>query len=380
MTQITLYDQKNIDQLPWPDTEEAAQARALLLPMIKEGVETFIRNVDTQLYVLLVGNQLIPITVNVHEYNNSYLTSNYFPIKYLEEKLSLNSSFMKRVKKSLVQGVGCLLKGVKINKAVIVNNWLLTTNIYAALSQSDLQEVTRFLSERFPDHILIFRSLNTRKCQDLVQDLKKQHYRLLYARHVCIYDPHEKRNFSAKVHYHHRRDRRLIGSEGYEIVRYDQVQPAEKHRLLNLYNDLYLSRHTMFSPQYTEKFLQEALQKKYLILVGLKKEGEVKGVIGFHEREGTLIAPFCGYNNDHGESNHLYRMLTILAIDEADTRGVLLNDGSGGEAPKQYRGMRTFPEYVALYDKHLPFHRRFFWGMAEKVVSKLHKFKQPSSQ
>jgi Acetyltransferase (GNAT) domain len=272
------------------------------------------------------------------------------------------------LQKPLLKGVGLLLKGIKINKAVIVNNWLLTTNIYPQLSDLELQTVTDYLTHHFSDHILIFRSLNTRNCWELADGLKKQRYRLLYARHVFIYDPQQKGNFSPKVFYHHRRDRRLIGSEGYEIVRYEKTLPAETARLLHLYNALYLARHTAYSPQYTEKFLKEAVENRFLHLVALKKEGEIQGVIGFHERGGTLITPFCGYDQTQAEANHLYRMLTMLAIDEAEKREALLNDGSGGAAPKQYRGMQSFPEYVALYDRHLPFYRRLFWGMAAKIV------------
>ncbi len=376
MVQIRFYDRDNIDQLPWPKTQEADQARTFLLPMIREGVKSFISNVETQLSLLLVDDQVIPITINAREYENSYLTSNYFPIKYLEEKLSQNPSLFKSVKKRVIQSAGYLLKGIKINKSIIVNNWLLTTNIYPSLSSEMIDEVTRFLTAMFPDHALLFRSLNLRKCQELVENLANHRYRLFYARHVCIYDPQEKASFSSKVLYHHRRDRKLIDAEGFEIIRYDQVPPQEGRRVMELYKSLYLDRHTIFSPQYTEKYLKEALQKKFMNLVGLKKEGEIQGVIGFHERQGTLIAPFCGYDFSQKEANHLYRMLTILAIEEAESRGTILNDGSGGEAPKQYRGMKTFPEYVALYDRHLPLHRRLFWGMAELAMRKL----QPTSQ
>lgn len=367
-TSLELYDRETIGQLQWPSTEEGRQARALLLPMMQEGVSAFIRNVETELYILKVGHQIIPLTVNAREYNNSYLTSNYFPIKYLEEKFSTQSSPLRHLKQMAVRGCGYILKGVKINKAVVVNNWLLTTNIYATLSEETLQEITQFLIARFPDHMLQFRNLNTRRCESLAQGLKGQQYRLVFTRKVCMYDPQEKEQFSQKVHYHHRRDRRLIDSEGYEIIHFDKMETGEEARLLELYNDLYLTRHTSFSPQYTEKFLQTALQHKFLHLVALKKEGKIHGVIGFHEREGTLIAPFCGYDQEHGEGGHLYRMLTILAIEEAEARGTLLNDGSGGEAPKQYRGMRTFPEYVALYDRHLPLYRRLFWGAAEHAM------------
>src|ERR1700691_1553881 len=122
--QIELFDQKNIDQLVWPESEEATAGQAHLLPMIKEGVKKFIANVETQLYLLRVNSHILPLTVNEQEYENSYLTSNYFPIKYLEERLGRTKRLLAPLYRQLLKGAGLFLKGIKINKVVIVNNWL----------------------------------------------------------------------------------------------------------------------------------------------------------------------------------------------------------------------------------------------------------------
>jgi len=380
MMEIELFDKNNIDQLHWPENEEAFLVRSYLLPMVKEGVKAYISNVETNLYLLRINATILPLTVNDRQYDNSYLTSNYFPIKYLEEQNSKRRGLLKPILRSLIQSVGLFLKGIKINKVVIVNNWLLTTNIYPKLTAKEINALTDFLSLRFPDHLLVFRSLNTRKCGELTQWLEDKHYRLMFARNVCIYDPEQRENFSSKVFYHHRRDRRLIQEEKYEIVRYETLTQEEIKRLLQLYGELYLKRHTQYSPHFTAKFLKEAQEKEILQLVGLKKEGTIFGVIGFIEREKTLIAPFCGYEHATEEAGHLYRMLTILAIDEAEKREVLLNDGSGGEAPKHYRGMKSFPEYVALYDRHLPVHRRLIWNLAERIVRRVSHKRAPFQQ
>jgi hypothetical protein len=368
MIEIKLYDRSNIDALEWPNTPEAQLAFAHLLPMIKEGVKAYIQNVDTQLYLLKVNDRLLPLTVNEKEYSNSYVVSNYFSIAFLIEQLKKKPSWLNPFKLPFLKGGALLLKGIKINKMIIVNNWLLTNNIYSRLDEEQLKEVTNFLTHRFPRHVIFFRSLNQKSCCELTQFLEKQKYRLFYSRNVSIYDPSQKEHFSSKVHYHHRRDRRLIETDGYQVIQYKNPKNEEIEQLLKLYNSLYIERHTKYSPQYTEKFLKMAVEKGFLDLVCLKKEGVIRAVIGFYEREGILIAPFCGYELADQEGSHLYRMLTMLAIDEAEKRQSLLNDGSGGEAPKQYRGMKSFPEYVALYDRHLPFHHRIFWSLAEIAV------------
>lgn len=368
--QIKIFDADTIDELVWPDTEESKMAQTLLLPMMKEGTASYIENVETTIYLLQVNDHLLPLTVNQKEYNNSYITSNYFPIKYLEEQLDKGKNSFPLLRKSIIRSMGSFLKALKINKTVIVNNWLLSTNIYPTLSDAEWTEVTEFLKTEFPNHVLMFRNVNDHACHDLKNELLKQRYRFIYSRHVYIYDPQQKVNFSPKIHYHHRRDRRLVGSEGYELVRYKQIEPEESKRLLKLYASIYLSRHTSYSPQYTERYLLKALESNFLELVAVKKENTIQGVIGFHQKDEKMIAPFFGYNEQYGAPNHLYRMLTMLAIDEAESRAVSLYDGSGGEDTKQRRGMKPFPEYLALYDRHLPLYRRLLWKMAEKVVRK----------
>lgn len=368
-TKLTLYDESTIDSLEWPNTPEALQARALFVPMLKEGVEAYIQNSKTKLYLLKVDDHIIPVTINEKEYDNSYLTSNYVGIKLLEEKIARKFPRLFRLQKPFIESFGAILKGIKINKVVIVNNWLLTTNIYPDLTLLQTNEITDFFQRRFPDHTIIFRSLYQRKCSSLARDLKQQHYRVIGTRFVYLYDPDDKQHFTSKTHYHHRRDRRLLESEGYQVVRNEMIQEGEIGRLLQLYNYTYISKHTSYSPQYTEKFIKKAIEKKFFNLIGLKKDGDIQGVMGCCMRNGTMIVPFLGFDPSKGEPNHLYRMLTILAIDEAEKEQMLLNDGSGGATPKLKRGMKACPEYIAIYDRHLPWHRRLFWALAEKVVN-----------
>lgn len=335
--------------------------------MILEGVESYIRNVETTLYLLKVNEQIIPLTLNEREYDNSYLTSNYFPINYLEELLQRKYPRLHWLQKPLVHTLGLFLKGVKINKVAIVNNWLLTTNIYPSLTLEEVKALTHFVKKRFPDHLILFRSLNTRKCQQLASDLAGEQYKMVGARSVFIFDPAEQSSFPKKALYHHRRDKRLIEKEGYEVVYNEQLTVDELKVALNLYRRVYIGRHTKYSPEYTQRFLECAMKTNFFDLIGVKKGGELLGVMGCTERNGTLIVPFFGFDREKGGPNHIYRILTNLAIDEAMKRGVVLNDGSGGDKAKRERGMRAFPEYVALYSAHLPLYRRIFWSLADRA-------------
>lgn len=259
------------------------------------------------------------------------------------------------------------MKLLKINKVVNINNWLFTTNIYSALSDEQLDRMTTFLEKQFPDHLIMFRNLDLCTSSAKIEGLKKRGYRLIRSRHVMVYDPSQKSTFSPKVRYHHRRDRKLIEKEGYLIFREQELTKKDFPHLLALHRKVY-HHYTKYSPDYTETFLEKGIQEQWLHVIGLKKQGEIHGVIGYFLREGVMTIPFFGYDSHQGQSNHLYRMLTALILEEAEKQKVLLNDGSGGEAHKSYRGLKAYPEYIAIYDQHLGSFRRMFWRIAQLII------------
>lgn len=351
---IKLFDRTNIDQIQWPDTKESKNIQNLILPMMKHGVEKYIKNIETSIYILQIDNFLLPITVNKHEYNNSYVTSNYFFITYLLEKLDHKFPRAAFLAKPAIKLLGIFLKIMQVNRVVIINNWLLTTNTYPNLTAAQIEKITQFLQIRFNRHSLIWRGVNTHTDGDLIAVLKACKYRMVGSRYVHIYDPGNKGNLSSKVLYHHRRDRILLQKDGYEVVSGEQMCSKDIKEALELYNDIYINRYTKYSPQYTDLFVTEVVKSRFFDLICLKKEGALRGVLGCHESYQTMILPFFGYDTSYGEPNHLYRILTMIGIDESEKRGVVLNDSSGSSSPKKYRGMKLYPEYVACYDKHLP--------------------------
>lgn len=367
---IQLFDRENVHQVPWPDTLEARQAKGILVPMMENGVESYIENVRTNLYLVLLDSHIFPITVNETEYENSYVASNYYFIQMLREEAERKGSFLYPLKRFFIQSLGQIFKGMKINKMVMVNNWLLTSTIYPNLTEGQLLELTQFLTTHFSDHLIIFRNLEDKSHASMLSSLKELNYRSIMSRYIFIYDQNKKNDFSSKVNYHHRRDRRLIQAEGYQII-LDKSENLKKiPRLIQLYRNIYHEKHTSYSPSYTNKYLQLAIEQGFLKIVTLKKEEEIDGVLGFFQRENAMLVPFFGYDTEK-EVNHLYRILTQMAIDEAESQHLLLNDGSGGEKAKLFRGLDPVREFVAVYDRHLPFYRRFFWSFSEKMVEKI---------
>ncbi len=78
-----------------------------------------------------------------------------------------------------------------------------------------------------------------------------------------------------------------------------------------------------------------------------------------------MTTPLFGYDTALPQKLGLYRMLTAICIQEASAQKLQLNHSSGAAHFKRVRGMLPDSEYTALFDDHLPAHRRLIWRLLE---------------
>jgi hypothetical protein len=320
------------------------------MPMLKEGVKSYIRNIQTRVYILKYADLYLPITVNQKEYDNPYVVSNYYPIAHLCEKGTYP-------KKLLYQIGGLGLKAIKINKVVILGNWLLSTNPMPYLAAEAISEITQFLARQFSQHVISVRSLSSEEAIEY----ESCDYSLFKAREAYFYDGKAGIPKQSKGAYHRRRDLKLL--ETFTV--YDTVQPSQFDSLIDLYSKIYIQKHTRYSPHYTPKFLRHALDSGLLNIKAIKKENSFEGVFGYWETARKMAIPFFGYDNHKSFHQDSYRLLTTLALMEAENKGLLLNDGTGGDYAKMARGLVKKVEYAGLYAKHLPIFRKKIWDIAD---------------
>lgn len=363
---IKLYDHSTIHTLSWPQTAEAELAKKHLLPLIEKGPETFIENAKTALYLLTLGDLIVPISVNDTEYTNCYLLSSYFIVMNLKEKLENSPSWLRFLTDPLVSAFGAFLKWVKINKVVIINNWLFSTNLYPDLTEKQIGEITSFLKARFPDHYFMFRSVNTYKSTQTYDSLHLEQYRMIPCRQVYLYDPATHPTSDIHVLRKQKKDTNRISSRQYEVEVVEELKPEESERCLELYRNVYVGKYTKYSPLYTEEFLRSALKNKTIKLKLLKKNGTIYGVTGFLQKNNYLLVPFFGYDTSVPQDEGLYRMLSSVILSEIENAQLISHQGSGAGQFKKWRGFSQHLEYVGIYDRHLPFFRRLFWTLSEK--------------
>jgi hypothetical protein len=368
---IKMFDRQSIDQLEWPDTEEGKLARLHLLPLMKEGTESFIKNAKTELYIIQLDHLIIPCTVNHTDYQNCYLLSAYFIAANLVEKLEKMASWKGLLLKPLVNLFGVFLKIMKINKVVIINNWLFTTNPYPELTAPQIKAITEALKQHFPDHYYMFRSVNTYKSSQVYDALNFEKFRMIPCRTIYLYDPQRTSKLSSSVLRKQKKDTNRLENKHYYVEPANSLTDEEMKRVLELYQNIYVKKYTKYSPLYTEKYLSRILENETYQLKLLKKENIIYGVVGFLQKNGFLLVPFFGYDTSVPQEEGLYRMLSAIIMQEIGVRKVVSHQGSGAGQFKKWRGFTEEMEYIGIYDKHLPFFRRLFWSLSQKFSSRL---------
>ncbi|WP_010277447.1 GNAT family N-acetyltransferase [Paenibacillus senegalensis] len=369
---VHLYGPENIHQLDWPAHEDGQYARLLLLPWMKNGAAHYIDNVETLLYVIQSGHTLLPVTVNEQQYTNSYVCSPYTHyIAYAAEELrELKSPLLEAMLRPFLKLMGAAAVRSQINRAVCINNWLLSTNLYPRLEPSQISSMTAEMLKRFPDHAILFRSINPRCYPDIYKALLDNGYRMIGSRQVYLFQGNGSNELSSKARWLIKRDEKLVEKQGYEVIRRDRLGPQDAARICELYRMLYLEKYSLHNPVFNERFFELMLETGGLELIALRKAGRIDAVLGYYVRNGIMTTPVFGYDTKLPQEAGLYRMLSAILIREAETRKLWLNQSSGAAEFKRNRGAVGEIEYTAVYDRHLPVSRRSVWAMLEAIINR----------
>lgn len=370
---IEWHDRGSQGQIPWEQVQDTDYVKSYLMPMMTEQPARYVQNVQTRMLALRVGDRIMPVTVNEAEYDNSYVSSVYTHyVTYAKEELGmLDSALLRRVLSTVLSGLGFWMKQSQCNKMVIINNWLLSTNLYHDLRADEVKGITQSCMQKFPGHIIAFRSVCQRLYPDLYKGLAAEGYLMVPSRYVYLFHPDWPAQSKWRVRNTLSRDRKMLAKSGYRILRHEELGEQHMERIVALYNSLYLDKYSKHNPQFSMEFVRLAMQKRTLTLIGLEKDGQLDGILGYFERNGVMTTPLFGYDTALPKETGLYRMLSCLLVLEAESKGILLHQSAGVGAFKADRGAEGEPEYTAVYVKHLPLHRRLVWKVLAVLLNQI---------
>lgn len=367
--EVSLFDKENIDRLDWPNTSEASHARNLLEPLIKEGVQSFIKNVEAKIYALVIDDLVLPLVQNDYKPHNSYVCS--FSSQYLayakDEIRRLKKPLLKAGLFPLLKILEKLFKMAHFDKIIYVNNWLISTNLHPSLSSEQIDLIKAFLTKRFPDYTIAFRSINFYDQQLFSEKLKAAGFQLIFSRMIYIFDPRQQENLKSRMF---KSDLKLLDQASYKILSNHEIPLEAIPRLQKLYNSLYLDKYSFLNPQLTEKMFELLIKKNIFEFRVIEKQGTIEGVVGYYSRNQTMTSPLFGYDTTKSQ-NDAYRVISTLLALEAKEQSKILNQSSGASSYKRLRRAKEEIEYNALYFDHLSPMRIRAWKALIFVFNKI---------
>lgn len=309
-----------------------------------------------------------PVTINKTEWDNSYVCSPYTAfISYAQEELAkLRSPWLECGLRQFIHALDGFLRWGHINRVVHVNNWLLSTNLYPAWDGTGLEAMHARLLADYPDHALLWRSLNPVTNGPVLRKLRGLGYRLIPSRQVYLFDARSNFRITKNLRW----DRRLAGETSYLTVSHDELTPADFPRIIELYNQLYLDKYSQHNPHFTAELVALWHRTRSLVFTGLRApDGRLDGIVGIVERDGVTTVPVIGYATELPQELGLYRLLMLIAIEDAISRRLLLNLSAGAPHFKRIRGGIACLEYSAAHYSHLPIQRRLVWKLLDLVLT-----------
>lgn len=348
-------------------------AHAYWRAVLEQGSEGFAPNLQSRPGWIRSGTGTggWPLTVHDGPCGNSFpasLITQY--IDYPRVELGLLNSMSQRLAARLgLLGLEGLLRIAQADRVAQWNSWLLSTNLPPAGTIAATGHVTRHLIQQFPDHAILLKNVDPSEDSEWPAALVAAGYLLMTSRQTYHFDGRtgEFRSRSTV-----KRDLKEFARDTrYCWVGPTELSTADAPRIIQLYHQLYLEKHSALNPQYTESFVRRALREHWLEFHGIRgADGTLVGAFGFFTLGGTTSVPFIGYDTTLPQEEALYRRLVSGILQRIADRGQHLNYSSGAGDFKLRRGAVPVIEYNAVYCAHLSLLRRSAFALAATLLNR----------
>lgn len=330
-----------------------ARAQAFLGVHADTALRVHAPNLRARVDRIVAGEVLFPVTVNDDEADNAWVCSPR--VTYgdyaMEEAVRYAPAAAAPLLRLAGRGLDGWLRRAGVDRAVAINNWLLSTNLYPALGALSLPRLLDESLARWPTHALWLRSLNEVEHGDWLSEVERLGFTLIPSRQVYLF-----RDVAALARDRHnlRIDLKLASRQPYRAGDADIVD-SDYGRIAWLYRRLYLDKYSRCNPQYDEAFMRRWHRAGLLGFDGFRDErGELMCIAGQFRQGRTLTTPIVGYDTALPQRLGLYRLLTAMTFEQAIRGGFDINFSAGAAGFKRLRGGEPAIEYSAVYARHLP--------------------------
>ena len=360
---LELLDRHTISDVRVHD-DDAQKALRYIKMLMRDGVDKHIENVRGEMWALVVDKiWVLPVFVPRAGYRDmAYVGSLYSHyISYAMDELhELHSPLGRFFARWIIRGLGVILRLASINKAVFINNWLLSTNLYPDMPAEYIDDISIFIAKQFPGRFVVWNSINAKTTPKLHDEFIKRHYTTLFSRSIWIQDTYA--NLGSKIDGVVRREYALRESSPY--LTSGQFDAA---RISKLYSSLYVDKYSRYNPIFTPHFMTETHREEIFSYQTLAKpDMSIDGVIGYIIIRNVLTTPILGYNSSVPRADGLYRILPIQLQDIAKTNEYVFHSSAGVGDFKRSRGARNYREYRMIFPGNVGTFRRYVMnGLAQ---------------
>ena len=244
-----------------------------------------------------------------------------------------------------LRSAGLIAKMLGIDNIILVGNAPVSTNIWTDRHILEVPFLCQQIASSHKKHFIGVRNLQADKHRALIDKLKSHRFYVIPARIVYEFDFREKLE---KKHSHLQRDRSVLKRSGLRVSILDSISMAEASRLRDLYQTIYIEKHSALNAQYTSQFFADMLSFK--VMTALVLQDADRQIVAFamlYEVDDTLTVPALGYDPQY-PTNSLYRQLFAAITFYAQDKRRLLNYSSGAGDFKRKRGGIARLEYTML--------------------------------
>jgi hypothetical protein len=363
-----LFFKENYNELQWGTDKHSSYLKGYFEPLILNGFPEYITNISATPFIIKCGDLLLP-GVLPGDLKDCYVSSPYSQyITYAQAELrEIDSASVRLVLKLFLKALGVIAKLCDINKVVYVNNWLLSTNLYPDIKTETLREIKEALESRYPDRVIIFRSLNEKCNEPLMRDLYGLGASRTLSRQVYISDPFKK-DYLERKDFH--KDKKFLVKTKFEVKK-TGFNELDINQIKLLYDKLYIDKYFDLNPQFTYKFFENAVKNNLFNFQLLTSENKPKAVLGYFSRNYQMTTPIFGFETDAPAKEGLYRLISAILMQESEKHSLMLNQSSGASHFKSQRGASPYIEYNYYFVSHVGIKQKTIWRILSAMLNSI---------
>ena len=232
-----------------------------------------------------------------------------------------------------------------LDQLVLVGNFPVSTNIWPDSAHAALIQACADTVRTHAKQFVAVRNLQSDAHAALIHALRAMGFHAFPARLVYEFDLRQGLAYKPS---HLMRDRSVLAKSNLETHISNEISNAQASRLRELYQEIYIKKHSALNAQYTTQFFSDVVHAQVMQVLSLtNKAGEIVAFAMLYQQEDTLTVPALGYDTQAGIEG-LYRLLFAAIHHYAQTHKLLLNYSSGAGDFKRKRGGVPRMEYTLL--------------------------------